>query len=856
MTQKMKKGLSLLLAGATVFTLSSCAKGGEMSQKELEQKRAAKLMKLSNVYSMQYLKTDKDAGSNNSIERVTAVDGQYYFTSYYWKEIKGATEDETTYENGYSLMKLNEENGSVDVVRIFKNSNNYDEANSTADYDSVNAILPMKDGSVWYMYSRSHSDWSDEENNIYESTIDLVHEDSTGSEITRVNVDTLFDDEDNKYVDNMFVDKAGNLALQTYNKIFVVDGEGKLIKKVEMFGENDNQYVNSITATPEGEILALVVTYGENDSSRMLKKLDLDTGKFEDLFDCKDYADLYSFYAGENNTIYYTTTSGIQELNLSTGENKEVLNYINSDINGNRANITGYIGNKRFICTEYDSKYENQRTAILSPVSDGDAVEKYVLDFAAVYLNSNLQDAIIDFNKQNTDYRIRFIDYSKYNSDNDWEAGTTKLNNDIISGNIPDMFSLEGLPLENYVSKNLIADLKKYMDSDADFNPADYYENILNATAQDGKIYSIITSYYLNCLISAKDYFGGKTTISMQDFLNVRKQNPDAMVFAPSNTRSDLLTGYAGGYIIINEFLKANGGYGAFDSDDFAGWLEIVKEFPEEVNWDEYQNLMDSGNGDGEREMYQNGKILFAMQNISSFNQFRYVKRTYGQDYVLTGFPAPEGGGSGVAINPSMEVAVSAKSPFREESWSFIKYLLSKDYQEQGYGLSIRKDVMEDKIAAALNPDEDYGFERSVMGGSYIAYDDAVAIPETEAVEETADTDDATDAVDETADTVDTADEKVVATDDVVIGGDISIDDGFIPYAGDMSEKEALKTTQADIDKILAMINAADTVVRTNKEVNKIIEEEAGAFFSGKKSAKDVCSIIQSRVTVYVTEDK
>ena len=301
----MKKGLSLLLAGATVFALSSCAKGGEMSQKELEQKRAAKLMKLSNVYSMQYLKTDKDAGSNNSIERVTAVDGQYYFTSYYWKEIKGATEDETTYENGYSLMKLNEENGSIDVVRIFKSSNNYDEANSTADYDSVNAILPMKDGSVWYMYSRSHSDWSDEENNIYESTIDLVHEDSTGSEITRVNVDTLFDDEDNKYVDNMFVDKAGNLALQTYNKIFVVDGEGKLIKKVEMFGENDNQYVNSVTATPEGEILALVVTYGENDSSRMLKKLDLDTGKFEDLFDCKDYADLYTFYAGENNTIYY-----------------------------------------------------------------------------------------------------------------------------------------------------------------------------------------------------------------------------------------------------------------------------------------------------------------------------------------------------------------------------------------------------------------------------------------------------------------------------------------------------------------------------------------------------------------------
>ncbi len=852
MTQKMKKGLSLLLAGATVFTLASCAKGGEMSQKELEQKRAAKLMKLSSVYTMQYLKNDKDSNSGNSIARTIVVDGKCYFTSQYWKEIKGATEDDTTYENGTNLLKLNDSDG-LELIRTFKDVNNYDDAASTADNESVNSILPMADGTIWYTYIKSHSDWSDEENYIYEATNELVHEDASGAELARINVDSVFEGEDNTYIQDMFYTKSGDLALQTYNKVFVVDDEGKLIKKVEMFGENDNQYVNSITATPEGEILALVVTYGENDSSRMLKKLDLDTGKFEDLFDCKDKADLYSFYAGENNTIYYTTTSGIQELNLSTGEETEVLNYINSDINGNRTDIGGYLGNKRFICTEYDSKYENQRMAILSPVSDGDAVEKYVLDFAAVYLNSNLQDAIIDFNKQNSDYRIRFIDYSKYNSDNDWEAGTTKLNNDIISGNIPDMFSLEGLPLENYVSKNLIADLKKNMDSDADFNPADYYENILNATAQDGKIYSIITSYYLNCLISAKDYFGGKTTISMQDFLNVRKQNPDAMVFAPSNTRSDLLTGYAGGYIILNEFLKANDGYGAFDSDDYAGWLEIAKEFPEEVDWDEYQNLMDSGNGDGEREMYQNGKIMFSTQNISNFNQFRYVKRTYGQDYVLTGFPTPEGGGSGVAINPSMEIAVSAKSPFREESWSFIKYLLSKDYQEQGYGLSIRKDVMEDKIAAALNPDESYGWERGIIGGM------AYAVESNESVA-TADTAETVDDTEETAETTETADETVdtaegksvdIADDDFAI-----IDDSFPPYAGDTTEEDALKTTQADIDKILAMVNAADTVVRTNSEINKIVEEEAGAFFSGKKSAKDVCSIIQSRVTVYVTEDK
>jgi hypothetical protein len=36
--------------------------------------------------------------------------------------------------------------------------------------------------------------------------------------------------------------------------------------------------------------------------------------------------------------------------------------------------------------------------------------------------------------------------------------------------------------------------------------------------------------------------------------------------------------------------------------------------------------------------------------------------------------------------------------------------------------------------------------------------------------------------------------------------------------------------------------------------VYEIISEEAEAYFSGNKSAKDVCSVIQSRVNIYINE--
>ena len=62
--------------------------------------------------------------------------------------------------------------------------------------------------------------------------------------------------------------------------------------------------------------------------------------------------------------------------------------------------------------------------------------------------------------------------------------------------------------------------------------------------------------------------------------------------------------------------------------------------------------------------------------------------------------------------------------------------------------------------------------------------------------------------------------------------------------------------TQEDVDKIYELINSVDAVVRSDDEINKIIEEESGAFFAGKKSVNDVANIIQSRVELYISENK
>ena len=61
--------------------------------------------------------------------------------------------------------------------------------------------------------------------------------------------------------------------------------------------------------------------------------------------------------------------------------------------------------------------------------------------------------------------------------------------------------------------------------------------------------------------------------------------------------------------------------------------------------------------------------------------------------------------------------------------------------------------------------------------------------------------------------------------------------------------------TQADIDKVMDIINSTTQINRYNNTVTDIVNEEAGAYFSGSKSAEAVAEMIQNRVQNYLDEN-
>ena len=62
--------------------------------------------------------------------------------------------------------------------------------------------------------------------------------------------------------------------------------------------------------------------------------------------------------------------------------------------------------------------------------------------------------------------------------------------------------------------------------------------------------------------------------------------------------------------------------------------------------------------------------------------------------------------------------------------------------------------------------------------------------------------------------------------------------------------------TQEQVDDYISFVESVNKPNYYNEAIQNIISEEAAAFYEGQKSAEDVANIIQSRVQIYVNENR
>ena len=63
-------------------------------------------------------------------------------------------------------------------------------------------------------------------------------------------------------------------------------------------------------------------------------------------------------------------------------------------------------------------------------------------------------------------------------------------------------------------------------------------------------------------------------------------------------------------------------------------------------------------------------------------------------------------------------------------------------------------------------------------------------------------------------------------------------------------------TSQEEYDQIMALYNAIDSVYNYDQEIFSIVSDGAGSYFAGDRSLDDTVTQIQSRVKLYVNENR
>ena len=187
---------------------------------------------------------------------------------------------------------------------------------------------------------------------------------------------------------------------------------------------------------------------------------------------------------------------------------------------------------------------------------------------------------------------------------------------------------------------------------------------------------------------------------------------------------------------------------------------------------------------------------------VSSFDAFTYTMQQFGGNATLIGYPTTDENSSGAVVYPNMELGICAASKNTSSAWQFLKYLLTDEqYAKDNYSFTISKKNMQAKLDQTNQNAEQNG-DNEWTDEDWKWYED-------------------------------------------------NYSEEYVNYL----KSSRMKYTPELGQKVMDIVSTATTVVRYDKKLTEIINEELSSFYGGTKSAADTAGIIDSRAKIYISEN-
>lgn len=508
----------------------------------------------------------------------------------------------------------------------------------------------------------------------------------------------------------------------------------------------------------------------------------------------------YSLYAGDGtHDLYYSSGTNFFAFDIASGESTKVFSWMDLDISGDMfqpvyAAEDGSIYGyvKDDVLSSTDYKIFQVKEVPASSVK-----EKKTLVLATLGLDSQTRKQVIRFNRNNEEYHITVNDYSRYDEGEGYSASLLRLQTEILAGNSPDIIDLSEVAVDRLAAKGLLEDLYPYLDADPNLKREDFLPNVITAAEYGGKLVSTLSGFSIESLVGASEIVGDTPGWTYDEFTAALARMPDGCTaLGPSTTRYNMLEACL--TIDLDRYVDWSTGECHFEDKAFTDLLQFAKKFPASYDSSLYEDAPD---------MYT--RLATGMQMLIPFSLDSFTTNMTGimifgeHPFTYIGYPTASGG-EGSCIRMSGGLAMSAACKQKEGVWQFLRSFFTEEYQRTIDAIPSNKAAFDYQMKAAMT----VRYEKN---------------------------EDGTDKLDENGE---------------------KIPQPLVTYSNGAEEFSVYALSQADADNIVSFVESTTKILNIDVSILSIVEEQAEAFFQGQKSAEEVARLVQSKVSIYVNEQR
>ncbi len=134
-----------------------------------------------------------------------------------------------------------------------------------------------------------------------------------------------------------------------------------------------------------------------------------------------------------------------------------------------------------------------------------------MLKLACWIKDMEIQYLVETYNASQDTYEIQITDYYDGGISDDLDTAFARMNIELISGDIPDLFYLDSMDIMSLINAGILADLYPYIEADADFDEGSYLMHIISLFEYDGALYELAPCFQISALYGPQSFLGDRT---------------------------------------------------------------------------------------------------------------------------------------------------------------------------------------------------------------------------------------------------------------------------------------------------------------------------------------------------------